>query len=59
MLDRGKQGFAVPLPEWFRGPWRGVLQERVLTADARLWEWLDRTYVTDRAQAHMERKIDF
>ena len=59
VLDRGKQGFAVPLPEWFRGPWRGVLQERVLTADARLWEWLDRTYVTDRAEAHMERKIDF
>ena len=59
VLDRGKQGFAVPLPEWFRGPWRGVLQERVLTADAKLWEWLDRTYVTDRAKAHMERKIDF
>ncbi len=59
VLDRGKQGFAVPLPEWFRGPWREVLQERVLTADAKLWEWLDRSYVTDRAEAHMERKIDF
>ena len=57
--DRGKQGFAVPLPEWFRGPWRGVLHERVLTADARLWEWLNRDYVTDRAEAHMEGKIDY
>ncbi len=57
--DRGKQGFAVPLPEWFRGPWRGVLHERVLTADARLWEWLDRNYVTDRAEAHLEGKIDY
>ena len=59
VLDRGKQGFAVPLPEWFRGPWRAVLHERVLTADARLWQWLDRDYVTDRAEAHMEGKIDF
>ncbi len=59
VLDRGKQGFAVPLPEWFRGPWRGILQERVLTADARLWEFLDRNYVTNRAEAHLEGKIDF
>ena len=59
VLDRGKQGFAVPLPEWFRGPWSRVLHERVLTADAKLWEWLDRDYVTDRAEAHMEGKIDY
>ena len=59
VLDRGKQGFAVPLPEWFRGPWRGVLYERVLTADAKLWEWLDRDYVTDKAEKHMEGKIDY
>ena len=59
VLDRGKQGFAVPLPEWFRGPWRGVLYERVLTADAKLWKWLDRDYVTGRAEEHMEGKIDY
>ena len=59
VLDRGKQGFAVPLPEWFRGPWREDLHERVLTADARMWEWLDRDYVTGRANEHLEGKIDF
>ena len=59
VLDREKQGFAAPLADWFRGPWRGVLHERVLTADARLWEWLDRDYVTNRAEAHLEGKIDF
>ena len=59
VLDRGKQGFAVPLPEWFRGPWREVLYERVLTADAKMWEWLDRGYVTERAEQHLEGKIDF
>ena len=58
-LDRGKQGFAVPLPEWFRGPWREDLHERVLTEDARLWEWLDRDYVIDRAEAHLDGKIDY
>ena len=59
VLDRGKQGFAVPLPEWFRGPWREVLYERVLTGDAKMWEWLDRGYVTERAEQHLEGKIDF
>ena len=59
VLDREKQGLTVPLPDWFRGPWRGVLHERVLTADARLWEWLDRDYVTDRAEEHLEGKIDY
>ena len=58
VLERGKQGFAVPLPEWFRGPWREVLHERVLTADARIWEWLDRDYVTSRAERHFEGKMD-
>ena len=59
VLERGKQGLAVPLPEWFRGPWRGVLHERVLTADARMWEWLDRDYVTERVEHHLEGKVDF
>jgi asparagine synthase (glutamine-hydrolysing) len=59
VLDRGKQGFAVPLPEWFRGPWREVLYERVLTVDAKLWEWLDRDYVIGRAEEHLAGKIDF
>ena len=59
VLDRRKQGFAVPLSDWFPGPWRGVLHERVLTADARLWEWLDRDYVTERAELHLEGKIDY
>jgi asparagine synthase (glutamine-hydrolysing) len=59
VLERGAQSFAVPLPEWFRGPWREVLHERVLTADARMWEWLDRDYVTARAEEHLEGKIDF
>ncbi len=58
VLERGKQGFAVPLPDWFRGPWRKVLHERVLTADARIWEWLDRDYVTARAERHFEGKMD-
>jgi hypothetical protein len=24
-----------------------------------LWEWLDRDYVTDRAEEHLEGKIDY
>lgn len=59
VLDREKQGVAVPLAEWFRGPWREVLHERVLTADAGMWEWLDRDYVTERAEQHLDGKKDF
>ena len=33
LLDRPKQGFAVPLAEWFRGPLRGLLRD-VLLSDA-------------------------
>ena len=33
LLDRPKQGFAVPLASWFRGPLRGLLRD-VLLSDA-------------------------
>ena len=39
---RGKMGFGVPLPTWFRTSWRPVLEARVLDPYARLWRWLRR-----------------
>jgi asparagine synthase (glutamine-hydrolysing) len=37
---RGKWGFGVPLPVWFRTHWKPLFEARVLAADARLLAWL-------------------
>ena len=59
ILERGKMGFGVPIPDWLRGPWRPMLQERILSDDARIWQWLCRDYVLKRAELHFERRVDF
>ena len=38
---RGKWGFGVPLPLWFRTHWRPLFESRVLAPDARVRAWLD------------------
>lgn len=30
LLNRGKRGFGVPLAAWFRGPWKKIVEERLL-----------------------------
>ncbi|MDB5296349.1 MAG: asnB 3 [Phycisphaerales bacterium] len=35
VANRRKAGFAVPLPDWFRGPLRGLLRDTLLDATAR------------------------
>jgi len=37
---RGKMGFGVPLPIWFRTRWKGLFEYRVLSSDARIRDWL-------------------
>ncbi len=56
---RGKMGFGVPVPDWLRGPWRPMVEERILSEDARIWEWLERDYVVKRAHLHFDRREDF
>ncbi|NJD21017.1 MAG: asparagine synthase (glutamine-hydrolyzing) [Gemmatimonadetes bacterium] len=38
---RGKWGFGVPLPVWFRTHWRPLFEARVLAPDARIRAWLE------------------
>ncbi|MDP2958848.1 MAG: asparagine synthase (glutamine-hydrolyzing) [Longimicrobiales bacterium] len=38
---RGKWGFGVPLPVWFRTHWRPLFESRVLAPDARVRAWLE------------------
>jgi len=56
---RKKMGFGIPLPGWFRGPWRPLLEDRVLAPEARIWAWLRREPVEEMVRAHMEGRADF
>jgi len=58
ILNRPKQGFGVPLPVWFRGPWRSFLEEHLRDRGARIYDWLDPDAVEDVLRDHLERGID-
>ncbi|RMH23218.1 MAG: asparagine synthetase B, partial [Gemmatimonadetes bacterium] len=55
---RGKMGFGIPLPTWLRTRWRGLLEERLLTEEARVWAWLDRGAVLELARRHQQGEAD-
>ncbi len=57
--SRGKMGFGVPLPTWFRNQWRPLLEDRVLADDARIWEWIRPEPVRAMARDHLEGRADF
>ena len=58
ILRRGKMGFGVPLPVWFRTRWRPVFEARVLDPEARIWRWLERAPVQALWSAHQEGRAD-
>jgi len=58
IISRGKMGFGVPLPTWFRNQWRPLFEDRVLARDAHLFEWIRREPVEDIWKAHQSGGID-
>jgi asparagine synthase (glutamine-hydrolysing) len=57
VLEKPKQGFAVPLIHWFRGP----LQHRVRAIsrkDARILQWVDADVVSRLVSEHMTGRRD-
>lgn len=58
VLARRKQGFAVPLGPWFRGPWRPLLTDRLLAPEARIREWLDPAPIRARVEEHLADRRD-
>lgn len=59
LLNRPKMGFGIPLPQWFRGEWAPLLEERVLDPQAALWRWIRREPVVRMVQEHMSGRADF
>lgn len=56
LIDRPKQGFAVPLATWLRGPLRGWAEE--LLAPAELAPWFDSHAVQTLWQAHLTERAN-
>jgi len=59
ILARRKRGFGVPLGEWFRGPYRDYVGDRLLSASTPLGSVLDTTAVAGVVQAHWRGQRDF
>ncbi len=57
--SRPKMGFGMPLPEWLRGPWRPLLEERILVPGALISEWVRPEVVQSMARKHLSGKADF
>ena len=58
ILKRGKMGFGIPIPTWFRTHWRPLVEERLLGSEARLWQWLQPEPVRRMAAAHFSGSAD-
>jgi asparagine synthase (glutamine-hydrolysing) len=58
LADRGKMGFGVPLPTWFRNQWKPLFEARVLAPAARMFEWLDREPVERYWMEHQSGSVD-
>jgi asparagine synthase (glutamine-hydrolysing) len=52
IVNRRKTGFAVPLPEWFRGPLRGLLYSVLLDPSARSHEFVNGATVRVLVEEH-------
>lgn len=52
ILDRPKQGFAVPLRRWFRGEWGGFLRELLLSERSRQRGIFEPAYVERLLELH-------
>lgn len=58
ILGRGKMGFGVPLPLWFRTHWKPVFEERLFGTGARSWDWLRREAVESLWAEHQSGTHD-
>src|SRR5262249_52885235 len=53
IIQRPKQGFRVPLPEWLRGPLSGWAEERLFSPSARRLDFFDFDHIRRLLQGHV------
>ena len=58
LLDRPKQGFAVPLARWFRGPLRVPLEAALADRASPTWRLFDRAEAERRLAHHLSGRLD-
>ena len=58
IMRRGKMGFGIPLPTWFRTHWRPLVEARVAGGESALWEWIRPDPIREMVAEHMAGKAD-
>jgi asparagine synthase (glutamine-hydrolysing) len=59
IIDRPKQGFAVPLSRWFRGDWSGYLRDQLLSETCRQRGIFNTRYIEKLLDLHRRgRQLD-
>jgi len=58
VIDRRKQGFRVPLPEWLAGPLAGWAEQQLFSKSARELDFLDFDYIRSLWQRHTSGEDD-
>ncbi|MFN9549674.1 MAG: asparagine synthase-related protein, partial [Pirellulaceae bacterium] len=51
--NRPKMGFGIPVADWFRGPWRSVLERNLLNPEMKLGRFLQVDQVRSMVQQHV------
>jgi asparagine synthase (glutamine-hydrolysing) len=51
--NRPKMGFGIPVADWFRGPWRSVLEQNLLNPEMKLRRFLQVDQVRSMVQQHV------
>jgi asparagine synthase (glutamine-hydrolysing) len=58
-VDRHKQGFSFPLAEWLRGEWKPLVQDVLLSQQARARGYLDARQVERLLSQHVRGERDY
>jgi len=58
LINRPKQGFSVPISDWFRTDYSAQLKEQLLAPDARIRAYLQNDYVQKLYETHQSGRRD-
>ncbi|MBZ0113790.1 MAG: asparagine synthase C-terminal domain-containing protein, partial [Thermoanaerobaculia bacterium] len=58
LLNRPKQGFAVPLEHWFRHELRGKMMATLADTSSPIWEYYERNEAKRRFAHHLAGRLD-